>query len=67
MQRYKFKIGQTVKTSTRLGEYGDKFAVIISRKRYTDTLFHPIEYKVLICGLETPQYFAQDWLSEIEK
>jgi hypothetical protein len=67
MPRYKFIIGQMVKTKTALGEYGNKFAVIISRKRYKDSLFHPIEYKVLICGLETPQYLGQEWLEEIKK
>ena len=60
--RYKFKIGELVKTKEAAGEIG-RYAFVLSREHGG---FGDNSYCVMVQGVEIPQYYAEKWLEKAE-
>jgi hypothetical protein len=60
--RYKFKIGELVKTKEAAGEIG-RYAFVLSREHGG---FGDNSYCIMVQGLEIPQYYPEKWLEKAE-
>ena len=60
--RYRFKVGELVKTKEGAGQIG-RYAFVLSREHGG---FGSNSYYVMVQGIETPQYYPEEWLEKVE-
>ena len=62
--RYKFKIGELVKTKEAAGEIGS-YAFVLSRE-HGENNWAGNNYCVMVQGVETLQWYTEHWLEKTE-